>query len=78
MRGGRAHEVPALSEEILVIDRCWGRKGQSVLFRDLVHGRLAMLQEMVSHLYTLRQHSMDSWIGVGDTTYLLSEKDPRF
>lgn len=42
MHGGRAHEVPPVSEEILVIDGCWG--GQSIFFRDLVHERLWMLQ----------------------------------
>lgn len=29
MHAGRAHEVPPVSEEILVIDGCWGRNRNS-------------------------------------------------
>lgn len=59
MNEGESLEVLSLARELLSVDGCWGM-GTSIVFTDVVTQELPMLQQMLQHIYTFRQHHVCS------------------
>lgn len=50
--------APSYTEEVLAVNRCWGRKNH-IFIEDMATGMFLMLQCVASYLRTYEQHQLD-------------------